>query len=280
MRRRVLGVALLVGCGLSTAESRAEECRANALPIVDPGPGDISWTTQVVRLNILPEANVAIDALGLAPVEDRIIEGIRMHVREGFAPYDFAVVLDDVEAAEANLEQLMTFDVLGDDPNRLGLLALTTLLDKDTGNVTRNEHFGPFHEESALAGSPPFGGLFVSSHFQPEMQRTWPEQADCLGDVVPALGGDTPIDMLPPEEAERVASVVAALLATSIVHETGHAVGLTADDPDRSHLVGDNGCRMDNGGNVDFLERTRLSQEPLRWCPASADYLASILPPR
>lgn len=276
----MFGVALLVGCGPTHTELRAEECRADALPIVDPGPGDISWTTQVVRLNILPEAYEAIDALGLAPVEDQIIEGIRMHVRDGFAPYDFAVVLDDAEAAEANLEQLMTFDIFGDDPNRLGLLALVTLTDKDTGNVTRNEHFGPFHEESALAGSPSFGGIFVSSHFQPELESAWPERADCLGDVVPALGVDSSIETLPAEEAERVASVVSALLATTIVHETGHAVGLTADDPERFHLEGDNGCWLDSGGNLDFFERARLSEEPLRWCPTNADYLESILPPR
>lgn len=101
-----------------------------------------------------------------------------------------------------------------------------------------------------------------------------------MGDVVPALGGDTSIETLPPEEAERVASVVSALLAASFVHETGHAVGLTADDPDRFHLLGDNGCRMESGGNLDFLERARLSAEPLRWCPSSADYLESILPAR
>ena len=276
----MLGLALLIGCGPTPTEFRAEECRADARPIVDPGPGEITWTTQVVRLNLLPEAYEAIDAIGLAPVEDLIVEGIRMHVREGLAPYDFAVVLDDVEAAEANLEQLMTFDVTGDDPNGLGLLAHVTMTGKDTGNVTRNEHFGPFHEEAAFEGFPPFGGIFVSSHFQPELQSAWPEQADCLGDVVPALGGDVSIETLPADEAERVASVVAALLASSIVHETGHAVGLTADDPERAHLVGDNGCVMDNGGNVDFLERARLAEEPLRWCPASADYLASILPPR
>lgn len=273
-------VALLVGCGPTQSEFRAQECRADARPIVDPGPGEISWTTQVVRLNFLPEAYEAIDALGLAPVEDLFIEGIRMHVRDGLAPYDFAVVLDDDEAAQANLEQLMTFDVTAADPNRMGLLARATMTGKDTGNVTRNEHFGPFHEQSALTGLPAFGGVFVSSHFQPELQGAWPEQADCLGDVVPALGGDVSMEAVPPEEAERVASIVSALVATSIVHETGHAVGLTADDSERSHLVGDNGCRMDNGGNVDFLERARLSEEPLRWCPASADYLESILPPR
>ena len=269
----------LVGCGPTPAELRGAECRADALPIVDPGPGAIHPTTQVVRLDLLPEAYAEIDALGLAPVEDLIVEGIRMHVRDGFAPYDFAVVLDDVEAASADPEQVMTFDVKGDDPNDLGLLARVTMTGKDTGNVIRDEHFGPFHAGTAEAGFPPFGGVFLASHFQPDLEETWPELGDCLGDVVPGLGGDRSIESLPPDEAERVASVFSALVASSIVHETGHAVGLTADDSERFHL-GDNGCWMDNGGNIDFLERARLSEEPLRWCPESAEYLASVLPPR
>jgi len=174
----------------------------------------------------------------------------------------------------------MTFDVKGEDPNGLGLFARATLSDKDTGNATRNEHFGPFHAQTAEAGLPPYGGVFVASHFQPELEPTWPELNDCLGDVVPDLGGELSIDALPADEAERVASVVSALLATSIVHETGHAVGLTVDASGAFHLAGDNGCRMESGGNVDFLERARLSEEPLRWCPVNADYLASVLPPQ
>jgi hypothetical protein len=79
-------------------------------------------------------------------------------------------------------------------------------------------------------------------------------------------------------EAERIASLVGALLADSVVHLTGHAVGLTATDPQRWHNVGDNGCFMDLGGSRDYAERAGRPGAGSVWCPENAAYLSAILP--
>lgn len=279
--KRTLFACLALVAPACTDEAPPKPIDHEVLP--DPGIGTITSRTQVVHLR--PQAayfDSLDDQFGLGAHEAQLRGMIRAYVRRAFAAYDLAVVIDDVELAGIDPQQVLTIDFYGTDPSG----ALLTNYDnesapKDVGNLVRNEHLGGFDQGSADDGYPGQGGVFIGSMFGAYStggaRATLDPSAHWFDDVfapyAPALGGTAP--EVADERVLASLGVLAAFAGAEATHLVGHAVGLP--NGPYFHNEGDNGCVMDTGAARSFAERAVLDGQSEHWCPDEATYLDSIL---
>src|SRR5688572_14635780 len=139
MQRATLALLLVTAC-TSHGEPPAF-VETGHTRIVDPGPGEIRPSTQVDRLQFLPDVSDGLQRFGLAAAERDLEIAMRAHLRALYGDYDVAFVIDGSELAGASEDQVVRIDVMALDPNRLGLDAYDNAsLDKDAGNLVRDEY--------------------------------------------------------------------------------------------------------------------------------------------
>jgi hypothetical protein len=147
--------------------------------------------------------------------------------------------------------------------------------DKDVDNLVKNEYLGGRNPELAAAGLPSEGGVFLGQLFEffstsePRFFDAFPPLRETQGPPRRALPADD-------GAVNLQVSLLGALIASSVTHLVGHAVGLPVEAG--FHNVGDQGCFMDIGVVRSFAERAKLDGARERWCPSEAKYLNKILP--
>jgi len=196
-------------------------------------------------------------------------------------------------------------DVLGVDPNGLGLMGYDNSPGKDTGNLRLYDRIGGVHAVTQQDGYPGYGGIFLESFFgfsnhPPPGIDPHPGRSilfDAIFDPV-RPGTGTPVTaaevmavpaVISAEECpatERAAQVrcavfvLANLLGGTMAHEVAHSLGLADPDGGEFHNNGDEANRlMDSGFNRPFKERAELfGSGPEIFCRENYLYLREILP--
>jgi hypothetical protein len=245
---------------------------------------EVGTPTQIVQLRFLPEFADALQRFGLEVEREAVIARVFEVVRRDFAEFAVSVV---EEAPEA-FADYMVVEIGGEDPNRLGLLGLDNSPDKDVGNVHLDEVIGM--REGDAVGFTLSGGIFVSEfmRFSPRVgQGTLVSDRfdEVFEEFSPELGG-IPVgareargESSRQPTIERAVVVLGNLIGSTVTHEVGHALGLTAIDG-RVHNEGDTPFAiMDEGVARPFEERAELDgRGPATWEPHNRLYLESILP--
>ncbi len=287
-RRRAAGAAgrpdgsavfRLRWCAALTATLLVVSCASPARPRLDPG-------AQVVWIRATPELDSALRDLGLLAQRAAWLAELRDATARHFSGLGIELRLDQPARGV-----YMTVELGGADPNGQGLLGLDNSTGKDVGNRERGEYLGGYDPLAAALGQPAWGGVFVGSllSFSTRLPQRDPALADPRFDttmacVLPALGGH-PAEGEPAGDPARAACVRGALemsahlVANTLAHEIGHALGLPAAQG-RVHNLGDNpGWIMDAGAHRGFAERAELPGAPKSmFSPGNLRYLRLILP--
>jgi hypothetical protein len=242
---------------------------------------------QMVHLQFLPTFDDALIAFGLVAGRDLVIARILSVVARDYEGVNI------VFAAQAppDFDEYMIVEIGGEDPNGTGLFGLDNTAGKDTGNRRFDDVIGGFNADTRARGFAAYGGIFVTEllNLSPSLGQS--PLADARFDTIfepfcPDLGGGP----ASPAEAQglgaRAVAVAEAirilgnLVASTITHEVGHALGLAAQ-AGAFHNTGDNpGWIMDAGAHRPFGERAELAGEgPAVFSPANRTYLEEVLPP-
>ncbi len=267
-----------------------------ATPLVLAGPDaiagdpfelvlDVAYPRQVVQIRLLPGFAEALARFGLSTerqaIEDRILEVARRDFDGINITFVYA---DPFEFAEFSI-----IEVGGVDPNGSGLFGLDNTSGKDVGNRRFDDVIGGYNAETRAGNLAAYGGVFASElmNLSPTLSDNVlasPRFDDVFGDLAPELGGD------PAERGEssggpraemirEAVRVLGNLIGSTITHEVGHALGLTALEG-RYHNDGDApNALMDAGVFRPFEERAELDGlGPAALEPFNRLYLESILP--
>jgi hypothetical protein len=271
--------------------------------VSSPAAFAIAPVRQVVYLHYQTSYVEELRDFGLRAVDDKIRAQILVTVRDAYKgvnmdfrtdpPTDFAL-FSDVE-------------LVGIDPNNMGLFGYDNSPGKDTGNTRLYDELGGVNAATQQDGYPGFGGVFVRSLMgfskHPGSFADSVPGADPMFDTIfdpfrPDVGGTaiTSSDLngvtLPPADAsacpgsDRASQMSCAiyvmgnLIGGTLAHEIGHSLGLANPYGDGFHDSGDEPNRlMDAGGDRPFLERAVLGgQGPGVFCTDEYDYLRQILP--
>jgi hypothetical protein len=253
----------------------------------DPFPFtlDVNYPRQAVQIRFLPGFAEALARFGLSAerqaVEDRILEVARRDFDGINITFAYA---DPLDFAEFSI-----IEVGGVDPNGSGLFGLDNTSGKDVGNRRFDDVIGGYNAETRAGNLAAYGGVFASElmNLSPTLSDNVlasPRFDDVFGDLAPELGGT------PAERGESLGGprtpfirdavrVLGNLVGSTITHEVGHALGLTALDG-RYHNDGDTpNALMDAGVFRPFEERAELDGlGPATLEPFNRLYLESILP--
>ena len=107
----------------SCASSPAEFVETGHVLKPDPGPG--------------PSGDEALMKFGMYPARQAIREALRAHLRDNFVGYDVAALIYESELALAAPEQTLTLEIIGQDPNGLGLLGNEKILPRGSDSRKR-----------------------------------------------------------------------------------------------------------------------------------------------
>lgn len=246
----------------------------------------VKLATQVVFVKLLPAFDEALTRFGLlAEREGVIARMLEVNARD----YEGINVTFAMKPPEDFVEYAVV-ELGGADPNGTGLFGLDNTAGKDIGNVRFDDVIGGFNAETRARGYAAYGGIFVSEfmNFSPSLsdsELASPRFDEIFGPFSPELGGT------PAEEGELAAGGARAdaidlavttlgnLVGSTVTHEVGHSLGLTAIDG-QFHNQGDNpGWIMDAGVFRPFEERAELDgQGPGEFSPFNREYLEFILP--
>jgi hypothetical protein len=262
----------------------------------------IAHVKQIVYVNFARSFQQSMRLYGLAAaagaVRDRIMvvaardyAGVNVEYR-ATPPQDFALFAQ--------------VDVLGPDPNALGLLGYDNTPGKDVGNTRLFDRIGGVNATTQQDGFPGYGGVFAEnflgfSAHPPSTVMKLPFETDGFDAIFDPLRPDRGGRAVSPVEAldlpaltdgsscpagDRRGQIACAvfvlgnLIGTTMTHETGHSLGLANPYGDGFHDVGDLPNRlMEAGGDRPFEERAELKgQGPALFCDSEFDYLRMILP--
>jgi hypothetical protein len=224
------------------------------------------------------------------------------------AARDYAAVnIDFRESAPDDFALYAQVDLVGPDPNGLGLFGYDNTPGKDVGNSRLFDRIGGVNATTQADGFPGFGGVFVdnflgfSAHPPSTVMQIDPEpDFDAIFDPLrPDTGGQaaTPgevqlapvlTDGVACPASDRILQVACGiyalgnLIGTTMTHETGHSLGLANPYGDGFHDTGDLPNRlMEAGSDRPFDERAELNgMGPGEFCVDEFTYLQSILPTR
>lgn len=208
-----------------------------------------------------------LEARVLALVE-RHFDGFAVEVHDAWPP-------GVVEAVQVRVH--------GDDPNGMGLLGTEPSAGKDVGNRVLDEQIGAFCPNAWEVGVPAWGGVFLASFFRfsptlfPSGGNVDARFDAIFGPFATELGGVPPIADGP--SLDVAVEALAQLVAGTVSHEVGHALGLAAGTTDWHHPGDSPGWRMDRGTARPFAERAALTGAiSERWGVVDDLYLQQVLP--
>ena len=261
---------------------QVDEVRSDPLPITL----DVAPPRQEVELRLLPGFDEALGLFGLEAERDAVLARILAVLERDYA----GVNIGFAYAPPAGVAEYGVVELAGPDPNGTHLLGLDNTAGKDAGNLRLDDVIGGFDAATRARGFAAYGGIFASEllNLSPSLSTNALASSrfdDVFGPVVPALGGIPAA----PGESERAdprgaavreaVRVLGNLVGSTITHEVGHTLGLTALDG-RAHNDGDNpGWIMDAGIYRPFAERAELDGAgPAVFSPFNQTYLGGILP--
>jgi len=263
---------------------------------------DIAPVKQVVYLHFQPSYVEELRDFGMRAVDgkirDRIVkvcnrayEGVNIEFRQ--APITDFALSENVE-------------LVGVDPNNMGLFGYDNSPGKDNGNLRLYDQLGGVNATTQDDGYPGYGGVFVrslmgfSKHpggfgevtpgaddgfdqifdpFRGDQGGSPVVANDLVGVTVPADGSACPGGA----RANQIGCavfVMGNLVGGTLAHEIGHSLGLANPYADGFHDAGDAPNRlMDAGGDRPYLERAELGgQGPGVFCDDEFDYLRMVMP--
>ncbi len=247
-------------------------------------PGKQStWRLQPTRQRLALHFGVGFTAglqrFGLAARAATIETRVRELVAEDFAGLRLDLLASG-QIYDADGEVLQVA-ILDRDPNGLDLLGADNSPGKDVGNRFLGERLLGFSPAARVADEVAYGGVFLNgfARFSPTLHPAG-LVADAKFDTIfgpwmPELGGKAAaVD--DPDVAEAV-EIMARLIAGSITHEAGHALGLPAV-AGYHHSADNPGWRMDEGRFRPFAERAGLTGADKEvWGSVDGPYLEAIL---
>ncbi len=263
---------------------------------------DIAPVKQVVYLNYEPAYVEELRDFGLRAVDQKIRDRIIVVCNEAYKGTNMDFRSDPV----TDFALYENVDLVGVDPNNMGLFGYDNTPGKDTGNLRLYDQLGGVNAVTQEDGSPGYGGVFLRSLMafsehpgdfatatgsDPAFDQTFdpfrpdqggnPIDANDLGGAIPVLtdGSSCPGT----DRATQIACgvfVMGNLVGGTLAHEIGHSLGLANPYSDGYHDAGDQPNRlMDAGGDRPFLERAELQgQGPGVFCDDEYTYLRQILP--
>ena len=245
---------------------------------------EIGGPHQVVQIRFLPGFDEALARFGLHAERDRIVARIFEVARRDYEGLNISFVLEDPLA----FSEYTIIEVGGPDPNDTGLFGLDNTAGKDVGNDRFDDVIGGFNAETGHDDLAAYGGVFASEFMNlsphlsdnPLATRRFD---DVFADLAPELGGEPTargdIDGPRGPLIREAVRVLGNLVGSTVTHEIGHALGLTALDG-RYHNDGDTpDALMDAGVFRPFEERAELDgMGPAVLEPFNRLYLESILP--
>jgi hypothetical protein len=198
-------------------------------------------------------------------------------------------------------------DLVGTDPNNMGLFGYDNSPGKDNGNVRLYDKLGGVNAVTQQDGYPGFGGVFVrslmgfSKHpgsfaqsvpgaddlfdatfdpFRADQDGTPITSADLSGGLAPLTNGDSCPGSNRASQVSCAIFIMGNLIGGTLSHEIGHSLGLANPYMEGFHDAGDAPNRlMDAGGDRPFLERAQLQgQGPGVFCDDEYTYLRQVLP--
>ena len=265
---------------------------------------DLAPIKQVVYLSYETSYVEELRDFGLRAVDKQIRARILAVCREAYQ----GVHLELREDPPADFALYSNVELVGVDPNNLGLFGYDNTPGKDTGNLRLYDQLGGVNAATQQDGSPGYGGVFLRSLMgfsrhpgafgpsvpgaDPAFDRTFdPFRADrggrpitsedLAGTTIPALtdGSSCPARDRQGQIACAI-FVMGNLVGGTLAHEIGHSLGLANPYGDGYHDPGDAPNRlMDSGDARPFLERAELAgQGPAVFCDDEYRYLRKILP--
>ena len=256
---------------------------------------------QIVYVNFTDNYSDTLSRFGLGLLDAEIRERLLARASEVFA----GIGVEYRTTPPMDYALFSQIDVLGIDPNGLGLMGYDNSPGKDVGNVRLYDRIGGVHAVTQQDGFPGYGGIFLESFFgfsnhPPPGIDPHPGRSilfDAIFDPLRPDGG-TPVSQAEadavPETilasdcpgADRAAQVrcgvfvLSNLLGGTMAHEVAHSLGLADPDGGEFHNNGDEPNRlMDSGFNRPFKERAQLFDSgPEIFCRENYQYLRGILP--
>lgn len=246
---------------------------------------EIGSPHQVVQVRLLPGFDEALVRFGLLAEREAVIERVLEVARRDFAGIHLSFVLEDPLA----FAEYTIIELGGPDPNGTGLFGLDNTAGKDVGNERFDDVIGGFNAETQSGNLAAYGGVFASElmNLSPSLSTSplaSPRFDDIFGELAPELGGEPAqrADLDGPRATliREAIRVLGNLIGSTVTHEVGHALGLTALSG-RYHNDGDTpGALMDAGVFRPFEERAEIDGvAPASLEPFNRLYLESILPP-
>jgi hypothetical protein len=256
--------------------------------IASPVELSIERPRQVVLLRPLAEFSSALARFGLHVCAQRIKAEALQAATRPYGNLDIEFSYDPPPLAA----DFTVVELGGADPNGALLFGLDNTTGKDVGNLRLDDTLGGVNGETAAQGLLAYGGVFVESFFaiSPGLGIGAGGGKDSrfdeiFGPFAAELGGEPLAGTCPAEgavaELDFAIYVLGGLIGSTVAHEVGHALGLTALEG-QLHNVGDNPAWiMDAGVYRPFGERVAIDGEgPEVFAPFDWDYLEALLPER
>lgn len=251
-------------------------------------PFELTLTTprQVVVLRLLPGFYDALASFGLEREADAVVARVLAVAARDYAGLDVVFALTPPE----DFAEYAIVELAGHDPNGAGLFGLDNTAGKDVGNVRLDDVIGGFNAETRGQDYAAYGGIFVAelrelSAILGAHELRSPRFDDIFGPLMPELGGqpagvgEAALSTPRGAAVREAVRVLGNLIGTTVSHEVGHTLGLSAL-PGKVHNEGDNpGWIMDAGRYRPFAERAEIDgQGPAVFAPFNRAYLEEILP--
>jgi len=236
-------------------------------------------------------------------VHQKIVDRILSVCREAYK----GVNMDFRTEPPTDFAEFANVELVGVDPNDMGLFGYDNSAGKDNGNLRLYDRLGGVNALTQQDGYAGFGGVFLRSLLgfskhpgnlakgvpgaDPVFDKIFdPFRADQDGEPITSsdLGGDlaalTDGSACPSKDRRTQIQcaifVLGNLVGGTLSHEIGHSLGLANPFAEGFHDAGDAPNRlMDSGGDRPFLERGILQgQGPGVFCDDEYAYLRMILP--
>ncbi|HSN28806.1 MAG TPA: hypothetical protein VLT45_21110 [Kofleriaceae bacterium] len=264
---------------------------------------DIAPVKQVVYLNFEPSYVEELRDFGLRAVDKQIRDRIVAVCNRTYKGVNIEFRTEPV----TDFALFENVDLVGVDPNDMGLFGYDNSPGKDNGNVRLYDQLGGVNAVTQQDGYPGYGGVFVRSLMgfskhpgsfakavpgaDDNFDKTFdPFRADVDGHPITAADLATGPAVLAdgsscpgkdrPSQISCAIFVMGNLIGGTLAHEIGHSLGLANPYADGFHDAGDAPNRlMDAGGDRPFLERAELQgQGPGVFCDDEYAYLRQIMP--